>query len=209
MALRRRMLRRREHSAFGGRRLQVNAADKMPVEPGGWPGWSPRRPSRPEQGRRPQEPERDGVLLPAVDLGFQRRGADDLHHAGGADQMAVPGLRPRPLGAQRLPRRPRRHRQGPHGAAQSAALPARGRHGRVHREGVQPDGQAADAARCGSRSPRRSPRHRRTSCSTCAGGSGFGSATRRRHRPSRTSTSRPRNRAGYAWRITCPTAAGS
>ena len=46
--------------------------------------------------------------------------------------------------AQRLPRRQGRHGQGPDGPAQPAAVPARGRRDRVHRQGHQPVGHAAD-----------------------------------------------------------------
>ena len=58
---------------------------------------APPRPPAPDlsQGRRPQEPRRDGVLLPAPRRRRRRHRPAGVHHAGGADQVEVPRLRPR------------------------------------------------------------------------------------------------------------------
>ena len=49
---------------------------------------------RPQPGLRPEEPQRNGVLLPAS--GVRRRGEGEagVHHARGVDAMEVPRLRP-------------------------------------------------------------------------------------------------------------------
>ena len=96
--------------------------------------------------------------------------------------------------AQRLPGGPGRHGQGPDGPAEPAALPARGRHASSSRSRspTRPPQQAPDARqRCSSRFNRGA----RTSQPA-------DKLPRQRDSPSRTSTSRPRNRAAFAWRLT-------
>ena len=70
-----------------------------------------------------------------------------------------------------------RHREGPDGRAQSAAVPPRRRRARVHRQGDQPVARRSRPARCGWRSPTR-----RTNSVDAA----LGNAT-----PTRRSTCRP------------------
>ena len=51
---------------------------------------------RPQPGLRPQEPQRDGLLLPAPASPTPKAGEDRVHHARGPHGVEVPGLRPRP-----------------------------------------------------------------------------------------------------------------
>ena len=100
--------------------------------------------ARSEPGRGTQEPQRNGLLLPPSALRRRRPGETRIQHAGGLDQVEVPGLRPRRPTARRAAERRSGDRQGPDGPAQSAAVPARGRRAGVHRQGQQPVGDAAE-----------------------------------------------------------------
>ncbi len=68
----------------------------------------------------------------------RRRGAHGVHDARGAHGVALPRLRARRSPAQRHAGGAGRHRQGPDGAAESAALPARGGRAGVHGQGDEP-----------------------------------------------------------------------
>ena len=94
--------------------------------------------TRSRQGFRAEKSERDGVLFPAPDRARGRLGGDGVHHARGADDLEIHGLRARPRSARGVHRGQGDHGEGDHGAAESAALSARGRCAGVHGEGVQP-----------------------------------------------------------------------
>ena len=72
-------------------------------------------------------------FFPHLVVERRRRGPHRVHRARGAHEVEVHGLRPRQGTAQRVPQGRRRHGEGPDGAAEPAAVPARGRHAGVHR----------------------------------------------------------------------------
>ena len=51
-----------------------------------------RGPTRSDQVTARKNLNETAFFFPHLTCGFQRRGADDLHHARGADQVAVPGF---------------------------------------------------------------------------------------------------------------------
>ncbi len=125
------------------------AADAVEKKQAGQAGADEARGTRAglEQSLRPPEPERNRLLLPALDRRRRRPREAGIHDAGSADRVEVPRLRPRRQPAQRLLAGQSRHGQGFDGRAQSAAVPARRRCAGIHRQSLQPVAHAADGRR--------------------------------------------------------------